>query len=225
MMRHTLRINITSIYKAITNYIQRNYNTPSSQCISRSGLTTPHPNASGNSQIPSLQLRLDSSRVPSLRPQYWGKKTTQRTPSQDKTRELHLKTKQENSISRQNKRTPSQDKTRELHLKTKQENSISRQNKRTPSQDKTRELHLKTKQENSISRQNKRTPSQDKTRELHLKTKQENSISRQNKRTPSQDKTREQCHQYSASLETKPIKPYGAQKKIPSKMRTTNSSS
>ncbi|KAK0065264.1 hypothetical protein Bpfe_005290 [Biomphalaria pfeifferi] len=103
-MRHTLRININSIYKTSTNYIQRNYSTPSSQCHSRSGLKTPQPNATSNSQIPSLQLKLASSRVPSLRHQYWVKKTTPRTPSQGKTRELYLKTKQENSISRQNKR-------------------------------------------------------------------------------------------------------------------------
>ncbi|KAK0063754.1 hypothetical protein Bpfe_006905 [Biomphalaria pfeifferi] len=37
----------------------------------------------------------------------------------------------------------------EHHIKAKQENSTSRQNKRTPPQGKTRELHLKTKQENN----------------------------------------------------------------------------
>ncbi|KAK0055913.1 hypothetical protein Bpfe_014582, partial [Biomphalaria pfeifferi] len=36
-------------------------------------------NATGTSQLPSPQLRLDSSRVPSLRPQYWVRKPIQET--------------------------------------------------------------------------------------------------------------------------------------------------
>ncbi|KAI8746434.1 hypothetical protein BgiBS90_033201 [Biomphalaria glabrata] len=53
--------------------------------------------------------------------------------------------------------------------RTKQENSISRQNKRTPSQGKTRELHLKAKQENSISRSNQESNDINKSASLELK--------------------------------------------------------